>query len=139
VCRFESRFSSVKIQKSPSLFFKGMEGSSLGVWVAHGEGKFYFPDEGVYKNAVENNLMALKYCNDDAVETSDYPFCPNGSRDGIAAMCSDDGRFLAMMPHPERCFLEWQWPHMVDGLRSDGDNAGPWLKMFQNARVFCEQ
>ncbi|GMI21332.1 hypothetical protein TeGR_g12716 [Tetraparma gracilis] len=117
-----------------------MEGSSMGVWVAHGEGKFHFPDEDVYKKCTSDNLMSLKYCNDDAVETEQYPFCPNGSRDGIAAMCSDDGRFLAMMPHPERCFLQWQYPYINEELKGKGDdnNAGPWLRMFQNARTFCE-
>eukprot|EP00518_Triparma_eleuthera_P019398 CAMPEP_0197563318 /NCGR_PEP_ID=MMETSP1320-20131121/28510_1 /TAXON_ID=91990 /ORGANISM="Bolidomonas sp., Strain RCC2347" /LENGTH=1302 /DNA_ID=CAMNT_0043125113 /DNA_START=89 /DNA_END=3994 /DNA_ORIENTATION=+ len=132
--RFESRFSSVKIGDSPSIFFKGMAGSSLGVWVAHGEGKFYFPDEAVYADAVSKNLVSVKYCNDDAETTDVYPFCPNGSRDGIAGMCSEDGRFLAMMPHPERCFLSWQWPHLPKGWEKEGDDvSGPWLKMFQNA------
>ena len=115
-----------------------MAGSSLGVWVAHGEGKFYFPDEAVYADAVSKNLVSVKYCNDDAETTDVYPFCPNGSRDGIAGMCSEDGRFLAMMPHPERCFLSWQWPHLPKGWEKEGDDvSGPWLKMFQNAREFC--
>jgi phosphoribosylformylglycinamidine synthase len=138
--RFESRFSSVKIGDSPSVFFKGMEGSSLGVWVAHGEGKFYFPDDKVYEDVVAKNLVAVKYCDDSNEPTSEYPFCPNGSRDGIAAMSSDDGRFLAMMPHPERCFLSWQWPWMPEEWEKDksgADVSGPWLKMFQNAREFC--
>ena len=75
--------------------------------------------------------------NDDNDVTDVYPFCPNGSRDGIAALCSDDGRFLAMMPHPERCFLSWQWPWMPSQLQGEG-NVGPWLKMFQNAKTFVD-
>jgi phosphoribosylformylglycinamidine synthase len=114
-----------------------MEGSSMGVWVAHGEGKFFFPDESVYQSAVEKNLMCVKYCDDDANETAQYPFCPNGSRDGIAGMCSDDGRFMAYMPHPERCFLSWQNPYLPESVQGEGV-AGPWLKMFQNAREFCD-
>mmetsp|Transcript_6895 Transcript_6895/g.13751 ORF Transcript_6895/g.13751 Transcript_6895/m.13751 type:complete len:1317 (+) Transcript_6895:84-4034(+) len=135
--RFESRFSSVKIGNSPSIFFKGMEGSSMGVWVAHGEGKFHFPDEGVYDDIKAKNLVSVSYVNDDNDVTDVYPFCPNGSRDGIAALCSDDGRFLAMMPHPERCFLSWQWPWMPSQLQGEG-NVGPWLKMFQNAKTFVD-
>jgi len=79
----------------------------------------------------------LRYVNDDNQPTEAYPFNPNGSTQGIAALCSADGRHLAMMPHPERCFQTWQWPWMPEewaGLRS-----GPWLKLFQNARLFCEQ
>ncbi|GMH61806.1 hypothetical protein TrRE_jg10546, partial [Triparma retinervis] len=135
--RFESRFSSVKIGKSPSIFFKGMEGSSMGVWVAHGEGKFYFPDESVYTSVKSKNLIPVSYCDDDNNVTSAYPFCPNGSRDGAAALCSDDGRFLAFMPHPERCFLKWQWPWMPRDMEQGGGDAAPWLKMFQNAREFA--
>ncbi len=138
--RFESRFSSVKISENTNaVMFKGMEGSSLGVWVAHGEGKFYFPSESVYADCVAKNLVAVNYCDDDNNPTAQYPFCPNGSRDGIAAMSSEDGRFLAMMPHPERCFLSWQWPWMPSNSDwKDGDGeAGAWLKMFQNARDFC--
>lgn len=135
--RFESRFSSVKIGNSPSIFFKGMEGSSMGVWVAHGEGKFYFPDESVYAEMKAKNQVSVSYCNDDNEITDAYPFCPNGSRDGIAAVCSDDGRFTAMMPHPERCFLSWQWPYMPKEWQEEDTLAGPWMQMFQNAREFA--
>ena len=65
----------------------------------------------------------LRYVDDEAEVTSAYPFCPNGSPDGIAAMCSADGRHLAMMPHPERCFLTWQWPYMPDDLKAQCTNG----------------
>ncbi|KAL0382021.1 UNVERIFIED_CONTAM: putative phosphoribosylformylglycinamidine synthase, chloroplastic/mitochondrial [Sesamum calycinum] len=79
--RFECRFTSVKIEKSPALMFKGMEG----------------------------NLAPVKYCDDNGNPTEVYPFNLNGSPLGVAAICSPDGRHLAMMPHPERCFLMWQY------------------------------
>ena len=135
--RFESRFSSVLIQPSPAVLFKGMEGSSLGVWVAHGEGRAHFPDHSVRDMVLDNNLAPLRYVNDTNDVTEEYPFNPNGSPLGIAALCSPDGRHLAMMPHPERVFTTWQWPWTPDEWKNF--EAGPWLRMFQNARLFCEE
>jgi phosphoribosylformylglycinamidine synthase len=80
-----------------------------------------------------------RYCDADGTVTEQYPFNPNGSPAGIAALCSPNGRHLAMMPHPERCFLEWQhpWhPRDLPGLAPGG--PGPWLRLFQNAREWCE-
>lgn len=135
--KFESRFSSVKIESSPAVMFEGMEGSSLGVWVAHGEGRFFFPDESVHDMVRTKNLVAVRYVNDDNEATEEYPFNPNGSPEGIAALCSEDGRHLAIMPHPERVFTSWQWPWMPDEWKTY--EVGPWLQMFQNARKFCDK
>lgn len=135
--RFESRFSSVKIVDSPAIMFKGMEGSSLGVWVAHGEGRFHFPDKSVQESSLANNLAPVRYVNDSNEVTQEYPFNPNGSPEGIAALCSEDGRHLAMMPHPERVFTTWQWPWVPEEWKNF--TVGPWLQMFQNAREFCDQ
>lgn len=79
-----------------------------------------------------------RYVDASGAPTEAYPFNPNGSPLGIAALCSSDGRHLAMMPHPERCFLTWQLPyHPADvGLQPKG--PAPWLKLFQNARVWAE-
>ena len=137
--KFESRFSSVKILPSPAIMFKGMEGSSLGVWVAHGEGRFHFPDDSVRSHVLSSNLAPLRYVNDTDEITQEYPFNPNGSPDGMAALCSKDGRHLAMMPHPERVFTAWQWPWMPESWREEKYEAGPWLRMFQNAREFCDE
>jgi len=134
--KFESRFSSVKIVESPAIMFKGMEGSSLGVWVAHGEGRFHFPEKQVYEHVTTSGLAPLRYVDDSNNITQEYPFNPNGSPNGMAALCSDDGRHLAMMPHPERVFTTWQWPWMPEEWTSY--KVGPWLKMFQNAREFCD-
>jgi phosphoribosylformylglycinamidine synthase len=134
--KFESRFSSVKIESSPAIMLKGMEGSSLGVWVAHGEGRFFFPDESVHDMVKDKSLVAIRYVNDQNEATEEYPFNPNGSPEGIAALCSEDGRHLAIMPHPERVFTSWQWPWVPDEWK--GFEVGPWLQMFQNARKFCD-
>jgi phosphoribosylformylglycinamidine synthase len=135
--KFESRFSSVTIKSSPALMLKGMEGTTMGVWVAHGEGRFHFPDPIVHEFVLDKNLAPVRYVNDSNEVTMEYPFNPNGSPDGIAALCSDDGRHLAMMPHPERVHTTWQWPWTP----ADWNDlkASPWLQMFQNARVFCDQ
>ena len=134
--RFESRFSTVKILQSPSIMLKGMEGSVLGIWVAHGEGRAYFPDQAIFKRITEDNLAPVRYVNDDNEITMAYPYNPNGSADGIAGICSPDGRHLAIMPHPERTFLKWQWGWMPEDWKQNL-KASPWFKMFQNARDWC--
>ncbi|KAL9365321.1 hypothetical protein Peur_043194 [Populus x canadensis] len=114
--------------------FKGMEGSTLGVWAAHGEGRAYFRDDGVLDRVIHSNLAPVRYCDDDGNPTEVYPFNVNGSPLGVAAICSPDGRHLAMMPHPERCFLMWQFPWYPTHWSLDKKGPSPWLKMFQNAR-----
>jgi phosphoribosylformylglycinamidine synthase len=136
--RFESRFSSVKILSSPSLMLKGMEDSVLGIWVAHGEGRAYFPDRDILKKINDDNLAPIRYVDDTNEITTHYPYNPNGSENGIASLCSPDGRHLAIMPHPERTFLKWHWPWMPETWKQDLDTS-PWLKMFQNAREWCEK
>jgi len=135
--RFESRFTTVKILESPSIMLRGMEGSTLGIWVAHGEGRFYSPDEDIYRKILSEGLAPIRYVDDLGNPTEKYPFNPNGSPEGITSMCSADGRHLAMMPHPERVFLKWQWPWMPEDWKRDLKTS-PWLRMFQNARAWCE-
>ena len=115
---------------------KGMEESVLGIWLAHGEGRAYFPDRAIFERITEDNLAPVRYVNDDNEITIKYPFNPNGSTDGIAGICSPDGRHLAIMPHPERTFLKWQWGWMPEDWKSNL-KASPWFKMFQNAREWC--
>ena len=136
--RFESRFSAVTIQPSPSVLLKGMEGSTLGVWVAHGEGKAHFPAPKLLESVLAKGLAPIRYADDANKPTEAYPFNPNGSPHGIAALCSEDGRHLAMMPHPERCFLTWQQPWMPADWRGKLE-AGPWMRLFQNAAAFCAE
>ncbi len=140
--RFESRWVTVKILESPAMMFKGMAGSILGIWVAHGEGRLYFPDPALMDEVIQKRLVSLVYVDDegrmDGKVSQSYPFNPNGSPYGITGLCSPDGRHLAMMPHPERAFLKWQWAWMPKDL-DDRLKASPWLQMFQNAREWCEK
>jgi len=133
--RFESRFSTVTIQPSNAIMVQGMEGSILGIWVSHGEGRAYFPEPQILDQILMNKQAPIRYVDDDGNVTEKYPFNPNGSVHGIAALCSKDGRHLVMMPHPERTVLKWQWPYLQYGCNMD---ASPWLKMFQNVREWCE-
>ena len=114
-----------------------MEGSSLGVWVAHGEGRAHFPNPKSLQAVLDGQLAPLRYVDDDCAITEAYPHNPNGSPHGIAAMCSADGRHLAMMPHPERCFLSWQCPWIPEEWKAH--EAAPWLRLFQNAAAFCAE
>lgn len=136
--RFESRFSTVRILESPAVLLKGMEGSVLGIWAAHGEGQAYFPDGRILDEVLAKGLAPVRYVDDRGELTERYPLNPNGSPRGIAALCTPDGRHLAVMPHPERAFLKWQWAWMPGEMQRDL-KASPWLKMFQNAREWCER
>jgi len=139
--RFESRWVTVKILESPAIMFKGMTDSILGIWVAHGEGRLHFPDPTLMDEIMAKKLVSVVFVDDvgrrdDKVSTS-YPFNPNGSPFGITGLCSPDGRHLAMMPHPERSFLKWQWPWLPESMK-DGKVESPWIQMFQNAREWCD-
>ena len=136
--RFESRFPTVEIQESPAIMLKGMEGARLGVWVAHGEGQALFPDQAVLDRIESEKLVPIRYVDESGETTEAYPFNPNGSPNGIAGLCTPDGRHLAMMPHPERAFLRWQWCWTPPEW-ADGPIESPWIKLFQNAREWCEQ
>jgi phosphoribosylformylglycinamidine synthase len=135
--RFESRFSTVRILDSPAIMLKGMEGSTLGIWVAHGEGQAYFPDGEMMQDIIKKDLAPIRFVDDDGSPTETYPLNPNGSPLGITGLCSPDGRHLAMMPHPERTFLKWQWAYMPEEWKKNIE-ASPWLRIFQNARDWCE-
>ncbi|KAM9763176.1 phosphoribosylformylglycinamidine synthase isoform 1-T1 [Menidia menidia] len=136
--RFESRFVSVGIRESPSVWLRGMEGSALGVWVAHGEGLVQFRSSGAKDLILSSGLAPLRYLDDQGCPTEEYPMNPNGSPQGVAGLCSRDGRHLAMMPHPERCTLGWQWPWAPRDLRPSL-TPSPWLRMFQNAAKWCSK
>jgi phosphoribosylformylglycinamidine synthase len=134
---FESRFVTVRVMPSLSIFLKDMAGSVLGIWVAHGEGRFFCPDQSTVNEIGRQNLAPLRFADDSGRNTEDYPSNPNGSPLGIAALCSPDGRHLAMMPHPERVFLRWQWPYWPREWRDI--ETSPWLKLYQNAREWCDR
>ncbi len=139
--RFESRWVTVKILESPAIMFKGMADSILGIWVAHGEGRLHFPDPTLMDEVIKKKIVPIVFVDDegrvDGKISQSYPFNPNGSPFGITGLCTPDGRHLAMMPHPERTFLKWQWAWMPGGL-NDRLKASPWIRMFQNAREWCD-
>uniref|UniRef100_A0A8C9SZA2 Phosphoribosylformylglycinamidine synthase n=1 Tax=Scleropages formosus TaxID=113540 RepID=A0A8C9SZA2_SCLFO len=135
--RFESRFVSVGILPSPAIMLQGMEGSALGAWVAHGEGLMRFRSSEAQERVVGGTLGPLRYMDDSGSPTEVYPLNPNGSPGGLAGLCSPDGRHLAMMPHPERTVLSWQWPWAPGPLRASLPSS-PWLSMFRNAAAWCQ-
>jgi phosphoribosylformylglycinamidine synthase len=137
--RFESRWVTVAVEEgTPAVMLRGMGGARLGVWCAHGEGRAIFPDAAVRDVVAAGGLAPIKYCDAGGAPTETYPANPNGSPGGIAALCSPDGRHLAMMPHPERCYMMWQQPWYPRDLGLGPTDPGPWLKLFQNAREWCE-
>lgn len=118
--RFESGFVSLSIPRNHSVMLQNLEGTEIGIWIAHGEGKFNLPlDESKY-HIVAN----YKY---DA-----YPANPNGSPSGIAGLCSADGRHLAMMPHPERAIFPWTCGYYPEAERLEHE-VSPWMIAFRNA------
>jgi phosphoribosylformylglycinamidine synthase len=132
--KFESRFPSVKITDSPSIFLRGMAGSIMPVWVAHGEGRMLLsPEARAYIQ--QHNLAPIQFVDPQGVPTESYPYNPNGSPEGITALTSKNGRHLALMPHPERLFKLWQWPHVPKAFGTI--DASPWLKLFTNVREWA--
>ncbi len=125
--QFEARVSMVKVQPSPSILMKGMEGSMLPVVIAHGEGRAEFNDA-----SDKEALVALNYVDNYGETTTDFPANPNGSPDGITGLTTDDGRFTIMMPHPERCFRTLQNSWHPESWNEDG----AWMRMFRNARFW---
>lgn len=132
--RFECRFATVRFEKTPAIMCEGMEGSVLPVWVAHGEGRFTYRDDHIKNYLEATNCIAFRYVDDNGLPTLEYPLNPNGSEGGVAGICSEDGRHLAFMPHPERCSLMWQWPYVTPALQSQVKSIeSPWMKFFKNA------
>ncbi len=122
--KFESNFVGLSIPSNNSVMFGSLSGSKLGVWVAHGEGKFSLP------KGIEGYNVIAQY-NYDA-----YPANPNGSPAGVAGIASKDGRHLAMMPHLERAIFPWQCAYYPNERKSD--EVTPWIEAFVNARKWVE-
>ncbi len=100
-------------------------------------GASYFPDPSVRDQVLAEGLTPLVFVDDDGKPTESYPFNPNGSPQGLAGLCSPDGRHLALMPHPERVFLPWQAHWLPEDLKSL--QVSPWMRMFQNAYDWCSR
>ncbi|MEY8200383.1 MAG: phosphoribosylformylglycinamidine synthase, partial [Colwellia sp.] len=130
--RFEARFSLVQIQESPSVLFKGMEGSMMPIAVSHGEGRTEFSSDEAIDAANNSGTVSMRYINNYGDVTETYPANPNGSVDGITALTTTDGRVTIMMPHPERVFRTVANSWHPDSWGEDS----PWVRMFRNARKF---
>jgi phosphoribosylformylglycinamidine synthase len=133
--RFESRWATVRVEKSNAMMLQGMEGTVFGIHVDHGEGLLHFPDESIREKVKAGGMTPMVYVDDEGQATEKYPFNPNGSPEGLAGLCSEDGRHLALMPHPERAFLPWQAHYLPTELNAL--QVSPWMKMFQNAYDWC--
>ena len=123
--KFESGFVSLVIPENKSVMFGSLSGNKLGIWVAHGEGKFSMPE------AESNYHIIAKY------NYAGYPANPNGSDYNVAGICSKDGRHLAMMPHLERAIFPWQCGWYPEQRRMD--EVTPWIEAFVNARQWIEE
>ena len=124
--RFEARLSLVEVLESPSLFLKDMAGTRLPIAVAHGEGYANFK----YRGNAAKAIAAMRFVDNCGVATEAYPFNPNGSPAGLTAVTTPDGRFTAMMPHPERVFrnIQTSWTNLDISAHS------PWMQLWRNAR-----
>jgi phosphoribosylformylglycinamidine synthase len=123
--KFESSFVTLNIPETNSILMKSLSNTKLGIWVAHGEGCFSFPYD------ISQYNIAARYNYDE------YPANPNGSPDGIAAVCSKDGRHLAIMPHPERAIFPWQCACYPEERK--GDEITPWIELFTNAHKWINK
>lgn len=133
--RFESRWTTVKVQDSKAMMLAGMQDLLFGIHVDHGEGRLIFPDKAIFDQVKQGGMTPLFFVDDDGNPTEKYPFNPNGSVEGIAGLCSADGRHLALMPHPERAFLPWQAHYLPEEMK--GLQVSPWMQMFINAYDWC--
>lgn len=122
--KFESTFITLTVPENNSVMLKSYAGSQLGVWLAHGEGQFVLGDVSKYS-------VAARYT------YAEYPGNPNDSDGAVAALCSRDGRHLAIMPHIERTLFPWNWPHYTRSKQHD--EVGPWIEAFVNARDWVNQ
>jgi phosphoribosylformylglycinamidine synthase len=130
--QFEARFSLVQIPETPSVLFAEMAGSHMPVAIAHGEGRAEFASDSAFTQCNDSGLVAMRYVDNNLVQTEKYPANPNGSRGAIASVTSTDGRATIMMPHPERIFRAVNNSWKPDTWQEDG----AWLRIFRNARKF---
>ena len=122
--KHESAFTSVTIQENNSVMLSTLAGSTLGVWISHGEGKFTLP------YSEDNYNIVAKYA------YTEYPSNPNGSDFNTAMLCDKTGRHLVAMPHIERSTFQWNWANYPKNRK---DEVSPWLEAFVNARLWVEE
>ena len=132
--QFEARVAMVEVMDSPSIFLQGMQGSKMPIPVAHGEGRAVFDTPVGAQNALDKQLVSLRYLDNSGQPTRHYPENPNGSPLGITGLSSEDGRFTTMMPHPERVIRTVTNSWHPDDWNEDA----AWMRMFRNARVWVD-
>jgi len=133
--QFEARVAMVEVQESDSVFLAGMAGSRMPIAVAHGEGHAEFASAEDLAEVKSNAQVALRYVDNRGQTTEQYPANPNGSVEGITGLTAANGRVTIMMPHPERVFRAIQNSWAPEEWSEDG----AWMRMFRNARVWCEE
>jgi len=131
--QFEGRYATVEVMESPSILLQGMQGSRIPIAVAHGEGRAEFTTPADEAGA----LAALRYVDGTGTPTERYPWNPNGSKDGLTGFTTTDGRVTIMMPHPERGFRSTQLSYKPSDMFTN--EAGPWMRMFNNACEFVSR
>jgi phosphoribosylformylglycinamidine synthase len=130
--QFEGRLSLVEVVESPSLFFAGMAGSRMPIAVAHGEGRAEFAQPGAIDALVRDQLLSLRFVENDGRPAERYPANPNGSPRGLTGITTPDGRVTLLMPHPERVYRTAQNSWHPDEWGEDS----PWMRIYRNARVW---
>jgi phosphoribosylformylglycinamidine synthase len=132
--QFEARYCTLEVLESPAVLLQGMAGSRLPIAVAHGEGFAKFESPAMRERLLAASCASLRYVDGRGAATERYPFNPNGSEGGLTGFSSKDGRALILMPHPERGFRSVQLSYRP-ATQFTGE-AGPWMRMFRNARAF---
>ncbi|MGI5868100.1 MAG: phosphoribosylformylglycinamidine synthase [Kiritimatiellia bacterium] len=132
--QFEARYCTVEVLDSPAVLLQGMAGSRLPIAVAHGEGFATFDSPASRERLLGASCASLRFVDNHGNATERYPFNPNGSKDGLTGFTSKDGRALVLMPHPERGFRSVQLSYRPAGQFAG--EAGPWMRLFHNARAF---
>jgi phosphoribosylformylglycinamidine synthase len=130
--QFEARQVMVEVMDSPSIMLQGMQGSKMPIVVAHGEGRAVFTGTNKAEYSVSNGFASMRYVDNSGEPTQHYPENPNGAELGLTGLCSTDGRFTIMMPHPERVIRTATNSWHPDEWGEDS----PWMKMFRNTRVW---
>jgi phosphoribosylformylglycinamidine synthase len=131
--QFEARLVMVEVAQSVSPLLSGMVGAKMPIVVSHGEGRASFQGDQ-FSQLQQKQAVALSYIDASGAPAVNYPGNPNGSPQGLAGVCSDDGRVTIMMPHPERVFRPVQHSWAPPAWNEDA----PWLRLFRNARVFVD-
>ena len=132
--QFEARQVMVEVMDSPSIMLQGMQGAKMPIVVAHGEGRAVFTGSNTAEDSLNNGVASMRYIDNNGEPTQLYPENPNGAELGLTGLCSTDGRFTIMMPHPERVIRTVTNSWHPDDWGEDS----PWMRMFRNARVWTD-